>query len=434
MCELVDSPDADLVSRTLEACLRAQWSEVAREGSAIVLRGLGPTHRVNRNDRAVFEVKPAEGGRTAIEADVTYLASALVGDAAPQNELVQRKLAGVLELVRMDVDLARRRAAQERKPKLVDWSAATANDGVYESAPAQAEDSAPDRAEKNGQDEAKVEEAMPQPAGADSVVTEPAPENKPTAAPEGGESATSSAMPVTEPRLVHRIEDTHSVNLSEYGRNAVSDPDQVKERSTGKLFATLLVVFVVAGVGQEGWLHRAQLQQKTADWRAEWNGSVPKAAAAAPATTQKPELPQQPAISQTPAVDATSAVEAAKLAEADPRKWLANWATSLDGQDAGAQAAFYADPVEKYFLRRNVSRADVQTARQTDIAERSGPWTMELDDVIVAQQTETTARVLMVKHIVTEGSNGKVDRRLPTQIRLKRIDGQWRIVSEQTLG
>lgn len=437
MCEMVDSPDADLVSRTLEACLRAQWSEVEREGSTIVLRGLGPTHRVNRNDRAVFEVKPAEGGRTAIEAEVTYLASALVGDAAPQNELVQRKLDGVLELVRMDVDLARRRAAheatKEQKPTLVHRSTAPAAVDAHEPAPARLEDPVPVDAEATGQTKTPATESVSPSAGtsdAASAATGSAKGNESTLSLAGGDP-TSSIVPGTELRLVHRIEDTSSASQTDGRLSAVSEPDREKERSTGKIFAALLVIFVVAGAGQEGWLHRAQLQQKTADWRAEWSGNAPQVADAALVARQKPE---PPAVPQTPAVDAKNAAEAADLAEPDPKKWLANWAASLGGQDAGAQAAFYADPVEKYFLRKNVSRADVLTARQADIAERNEPWAMELDDVIVAQQTDTTARVLMVKHIVTEGSHGKVDKRLPTQIRLKRIDGQWRIVSEQTLG
>ena len=74
-------------------------------------------------------------------------------------------------------------------------------------------------------------------------------------------------------------------------------------------------------------------------------------------------------------------------------------------------------------------------ARQDEIARRKGTWTMRLDDVVVAQQTDTAARVLFVKYIASDDEGaGVVEQRLPTQIRLKRVDGQWRIVSEQTLG
>lgn len=426
---MVDSPDADLVSRTLETCLRTQWSDVTREGSAIVLRGLGPTHRINRNDRAVFEVRPADEGRTAIEADVTYLASALVGDAAPQNELVQRKLDGVLELVRMDIDLARRRASQanELKPRLVNKGAAAAVAEVPEAAVAAP---LPLPAEERRQSADLVEDdTLPYlPPVADVATPEP------DAASD--HFATYAVLPppdaVIEPQLVHRTEDAEVPETE--GKSRRTKPERAKDRSLVKIFATLLVVFVLAGVVEEGWLHRAQLNQQTGDWRSRWSESASDTVPGAPVLTPEQKAAVQLAAREAAAADAESAAEAAKLAEPDPKKWLANWADALKGQDAGAQAAFYADQVEKYFLRTDVSRADIMAAQQEAIHHRGQTWTLTLDDVVVAQQTDTTARILLVKHLVTDSGTGKVEQRLPTQIRLKRIDGEWRIVSEQTLG
>jgi len=434
MCEMVDSPDAALVSLALEKCLRAQWSDVTREGSTLVLCGLGPTHRINRNDRAVFEVKPADGDRTAIEADVTYLASALVGDAAPQNELVQRKLDGVLELVRMDIDLARRRAFQENanelKPRLVSKGGTTAVAEAHKAAPAAVAAPQPLPAEEPRQSADLIEDdILPSLPPVAQVVT---PE------PDAGSDhfATYAVLPqpnaVIEPQLVHRNEDAETHETED--KPGRTNPERAKDRSPLKIFATLLVVFVLAGVGQEGWLHRAQLSRQVGNWRSRWSGNAPDVVPGAPVLTPEQKAAEQLAAREAAAADAESAADAAKLAEPDPKKWLANWADALKGQNAGAQAAFYADQVEKYFLRWNVSRADVMAAQQTAIGSRSQSWTLTLDDVVVAQQTDTTARILLVKHIVTDNGRGNVEQRLPTQIRLKRINGQWRIVSEQTLG
>lgn len=446
---MVDSPDAELVSRALEMCLRTQWGEVTREGSAIVLRGLGPTHRVNRNDRAVFEVKPAEGGRTAIQADVTYQASALVGTTAPQNELVQRKLDGILELVRMDVDLAQRRAAQEGerelKPWLINRNVATAAITELDAEIARTESSAIKRQPAtpvsrtyawedippkltNGAAAAREAEKVTSPeiAAATPAVAAPlyapAPSSFASAPTERKTEAESSVPPQpatpSEQKLVHRGED-----LANEDRE---DPQPVKDRSIGKLFAALLVVFVLAGAAQMGWQNRAQLKLQMLHWSAATDED------AGPTPEQK--AAEQQAAREAAAADAEKAVEAARLAEPDPKKWLENWADALRGQDAGKQAAFYADTVEKYFLKRNVSRADVMAAREASLDKRTGDFTLRLDNIVVAEQTDTSARILLVKYVATNGPTGIVEERLPTQIRLKRINGEWRIVSEQTLG
>jgi len=451
MSEMVDSPDAELVSRALEMCLRAQWGDVAREGGTLVLRGLGPTHRVNRNDKAVFEVKPAGGGRTAIDADVTYQASALVGTTAPQNELVQRKLDGVLELVRMDIDLAQRRAAQqserELKPRLVNKNSAAVFPGV-EVEPPKVENPAIEHGE--AATFRVAEETVPPNADRptplwktpEAVSTEVSAASPPITATRVAGAGYARAVPkapvappapkaAAEQKLVHRGEDLANEER-EYSKRA-------SDRSAGKIFAMLLVVFVLAGSAQIGWQYRGGLgprltqwhltQWRLAPWRSVWSG-----ASAVDTLTPEQKAAELQAAREAAAADAEKAVEAAKLAEPDPKKWLENWADTLRGQDAGAQAAYYADTVDKYFLKRDVRRADVMADRQASIEKRKGSWTLRLENVVVAEQTDAAARILLVRYVATDPGTGTVEERLPTQIRLKRINGQWRIVSEQTLG
>ncbi|GGA74005.1 hypothetical protein GCM10011507_26710 [Edaphobacter acidisoli] len=492
--EMVETQDAELVSRVLETNLRAQWSDVLREGDTIVLHGLGPTHRVNRKDRAIFAVKAVEGGKTAIEIDVTYLASALVGTAAPQNEIVQRKLDGVLELVRMDVDLAQRRKALERdrglKPKLVinkDESSSVAvavSDAVEHDATAEVvENKAATQVGETGETVAarkapvdenisvveekakdtpipsedtlkKVLERMTQRERESAIVSESKGDDigddifspkradvlarnkaamqaaqikKPASSAMNLASPASDMQSTVEQRLVHRGD----VDIVEEG----GKPERMKERSAGLIFATLLVTFFLAFLAQIGWQYRAQVSQQLTSWRAIWSAErVDQSQPGLPKLTPDQQAAQQRSERLAAAADAEKAAEAARLAEPDPKQWLENWVDTMKGTDAGAQAAYYANPVDKYFLRYSVSRADVMAARQDAIAKRKGTWTMRLDDVVVAQQTDTTARILFIKYIATDEGSGVVEQRLPTQIKLKRIDGQWRIVSEQTLG
>lgn len=481
--EMVESPDAELVSQALETNLRAQWSDVVREGDTIVLRGLGPTHRVNRNDCAIFSVKSVDGGKTAIEVEANYLASALVGESAPQNEIVQRKLDGVLELVRMDVDLAQRRAALEKerrfKPQLVSKAAQlltvdpveaqsvpipiaeavgngpiaveevpaaepvpVKNDiAVEESWSSPSEDTLQKVLERMAQrewpkpapaeaDDDDIGDDIFSPKRADVLARRKAAMHAAQMAVEAASAETAgtvraSNQQAAEQCLVHRGAETASES---------EKSKKVKELSIVMIFAVLLVTFLLAFLVQAAWQYRVQVRQTLGSWRAELSAEqIVQSQTGFPHLTPEQRAAQQQADREAAAADAEKAVEAARLAEPDPKQWLENWAQTLKGTDAGAQAAYYADSVDKYFLRYNVSRSDVMAARQDAIAKRKGTLTLRLDDVVVAQQTDTTARILFVKYIATGEAPGAVER-LPTQIKLKRLNGQWRIVSEQTLG
>lgn len=482
--EMVESPDVELVSRALETNLRTQWSDVARDGDAIVLRGLGPSHRVNRNDRAVFSIKAAEDGRTAIEVDATFLASALVGASSPQSEIVQRKLDGIFEMVRMDVDLAQRRAALETernlKPQLVSKAIPPVTkepteipfDLVSEIAEATlpaVEEVSPEPAPvKDDIDKGKgpalpSEETLqkvlerlaqrewpkPDPAQADDdngddifspkradiVARRKAAMHAAQLAVEAASTASVGATAEETAVDTPRTAEQHLVHRPADIENGDERAKRQKERSAIMIFAVLLVTFLLAFLVQAGWQYRAQISQKLGSWRAEMSGEqAVQGQYGNPHLSPEQEAAHQQAEREAAAADTEKAIEAGRLSEPDPKKWIANWAETLKGTDAGAQAAYYADPVDKYFLRYNVSRAEVMAARHEALSTRKGEWTMRLDDVVVAQQTDTTARILFVKYIASGEGPGRAEERLPTQIKLKRIDGEWRIVSEQTLG
>jgi ketosteroid isomerase-like protein len=135
--------------------------------------------------------------------------------------------------------------------------------------------------------------------------------------------------------------------------------------------------------------------------------------------------------------DAAAAEKAAqeeKLSELDPAKWLQNWADAMRGTDAALLAQYYADPVNRYYLQSHVSRARVMADKEATIAKREQPWTVHLENVQVLDQTQTTARVLLIKHFSMGAGATARQVRWPTQLRLKTIDGRWEITAEQTLG
>ena len=132
---------------------------------------------------------------------------------------------------------------------------------------------------------------------------------------------------------------------------------------------------------------------------------------AAPASEPKPSLTEEPD---------------------DPGEVVKQWENAMQSRDAAAQAAFYADPVGRYFLRNNVGRDAVLADKQAEIDKRKGSWTIKMDRVKVERQGDG-ATVSLVKHFTARGE-GESEWFIPTQLKLKREDGRWRIVSERALG
>ncbi len=120
--------------------------------------------------------------------------------------------------------------------------------------------------------------------------------------------------------------------------------------------------------------------------------------------------------------------------EADVGVWLQSWAAAMRTRDPAAQATFYADPVDRYFLRSDVSYADVLLDKEAAIRNRKELWTMELQDIVIEQKSDSTARVRFVKHFISQVAGAQISEQfVRTQLKLKRIDGQWKITAEQAL-
>ena len=147
------------------------------------------------------------------------------------------------------------------------------------------------------------------------------------------------------------------------------------------------------------------------------------------------EAPQPVAapVAATPAAIA-SATAASPGESEDPAEMLKQWEAAMQSNDAAAQAAFYADPVNRYILRNKVSREAVKADKQFAIDKRKEGWTETLDNIKVQQQGDT-ASVSLVKHFRVKPDGTTVPEWfIPARLQLKRVDGAWRIVGESDLG
>ena len=400
--ETLETHDAEMVLCALEVSLRDISTEVVRQGRQITLRGLGPSQRtVNRNDITVFEVN-AENNRTTIHADVTYQASALLGDA-PQSDLVLLKLDRVFDSVKMQLGTRRVRVSA---PPL-------SPEAVHLSEP--------------------VPDPEPVPAVETPVATTTQPEEV-VAAPVIPQAASQSVeptipveqKPTTSSSITHRSEERREILMFQALQPERSKPGRRWgiAAAVGCALAAVLVFLT--------WPYLLALADKGTIW---YSGSVDVQA-----------LPPSPVVeAKSPSITAEHAVPDSSLAaalnssihdEPDPEVWLESWASAMRTQDAVAQASFYADPVDRYFLKSNVSNADVLADKQTDIQSREDLWTFELKDIVIEQKPDSTARVRLVKHIISLSQFAGpqvLEQSIRSELKLKRIDGQWKITAEQNL-
>jgi len=117
---------------------------------------------------------------------------------------------------------------------------------------------------------------------------------------------------------------------------------------------------------------------------------------------------------------------------AELKLWLQNWAASMRTRDANAQAAFYADTLDRYLDQRNVSKEAVLRDREATNRMRKGLWTVKMEDIVIERQTGSEAEVRLVKHFMDEQETSEIlESFVPTRLTLKRLNGEWKITSEQ---
>lgn len=417
--ERVPVEDSARVLAVLEQRLRAMLSNVERDGNRITLLGLGPSSRVvNRHDTTVIDVW-ATDGVTNIGADVSFQALAFLG-ATGQEEIMRLKLERLFEETKEQLDLERRhdKARIARMEALVGGVVATAgprrpvenrefdapaaipseerpaaiaqelsgNEVVTDIAPPEEEkeeesESLQASIEKNDAIVETTSVAAPPPEAAE-IVTEPA--------------FFSAAVPVNE-----KPKPTSHSEAADLVESEDEPHDDGEGRSNRWMVWAVLAACITAAL-PFGLHYISALRTGN--------------------TTTQNVSASQPVASAPPK----------PVAAADPADLLRQWELAMNSRDASAQAAFYAVPVERYFLRHNVSKEQVEADMQQQIDNRKGLWNMRMEKVKIARNSDNTATVSLLKHYMQreDGKQGK-EWFVPSQLKLKSEYGVWWITSER---
>lgn len=131
--------------------------------------------------------------------------------------------------------------------------------------------------------------------------------------------------------------------------------------------------------------------------------------------------------------DSETLTEAA-LDNVDPgiTRTLQNWASAMESNDPTLEAQCYAEQVDRYYLRLNVTNVFVHDYMETWLTENARRVVKFVPkDVSMEGETETTAKLRLVKHVITRDSSVTTERFTRSRLHLKKEFGIWRISSEQ---
>jgi hypothetical protein len=420
--EAVSIQDPEIVLRALETCLRGVSNEVVRYGDKITLHGLGPSPRsMNYQDTTVLSVSAADD-KTIINADVSFQASAILGDV-PQDAVVRSKLDQVFEQMRTQIELESKGVAVgpvASRPMTVASSSSLPDGWAPENhsfdAPAAAISSTPLAA-------LETEEESTEEPTEDAEVPVPFPIPHEEAEDHGDEDSSAGLV-----AMLRRHAQT-------------DDSESGGSRRWIWVLSAIVVLFLVAGgIYLAKFRHRAVASPSAATVSAPAatvaDQPVATTAAASPAaaTGERTVTKVDAATIGPPTPPDSTEASAAKAPLADPATWVDGWAAAMRSRDPVAQASFYANPVNQYIDRKNVSHAALVQAKTADIGRRHGEWTFGANNVVVENRTPSQATVQLVKHyMVRTGPSQVSEIFVKTRLQLKAVDGQWKIASEEEL-
>lgn len=477
--ETVQIDDSEKVIDALEASLREFSDELRRDGHKIILYGLGPSPRSrNYRDIAFFEVV-SKSGITTIYADVSFQASALLG-ASSQDAVVRSKLNYAFDQVRMQLNLpeAALQTISEPGPKASSWDtdkaereagvskaaeevkvagedprtplsvpieepiplyveeAAAEFKAVPETLPLNEEDEKIPTIEKDAQTEEDAgvsPSKLPEPDStlpSVSILPEAPPAPASASAPESSQPVTqfgtwaASLRSVPVPRVA--VEEIAVKRGHPAAEQKASDAPRLKLIRTGDSHKTNLPILIVILLGVVVAAGSVYLF-----WAGLLNLDFAHRMASTPAA--------QPAATPAPVEVVPVQAPPPRHEEPDPKEWLNQWADALRGRDPELQASFYADPVVRYLGDTNVSTDALMANFRSAIQARDGLWTVKLERVSIDPQSDSHVIARLTKHFMQLDDSGAAptnqiaDRYVRSRLELRRIDGEWKIVSEQDL-
>lgn len=407
--EIVQHPDPDLVLRKLEQYLSEVSLQTVRTEDKLIVSGLGPSFRtMNPKDKTIIRVT-SQPDATTLHAEADFLASALVGDVA-QDEIVRSKIERAFELVKTELNYD---AASHQTPSRTLQAVPTPLDVAVEGVAAMAEASSPPPVEVDVILPAPIDRA-PDPLSMSSVELEPEQKPEPKLAPKPETQPTPKG---SEPAFTVPLRSAAAPSVAE----VKADASSAKRRRSAILLLLPLLVLLLAAAGYLQHRHSTSSQSPAVPASNTTSVAiVNKAAAPAPAPPVAAATPAPPASAVTPT---------------DIKAWVQAWAAAISTRDVQTQLGFYATPLDRYFLTPNVSREQLLKNKQAEIDDRKGAWTLRAEDIVVQRHTPTNAVVFLTKHITVKLSSSTIrEERIKAQLKLKMVDGQWKITSERTVG
>jgi ketosteroid isomerase-like protein len=157
-------------------------------------------------------------------------------------------------------------------------------------------------------------------------------------------------------------------------------------------------------------------------------------------TAQEPtpapvENPNPPAAQPAPASATPTESQgetASENVDAEVSSTLDNWAKAYESNDPTRIANCYADQVDRYFLRQNVTNTFVHDYMEAWLKAHDSRVTMfGIKDLTFENETAGSVTLALVKQVVTTDSKGATERLTRSQLILKKIAGEWKITSER---
>jgi hypothetical protein len=396
----IHAEDPEIVLRALEACLRELPLDAIRHGDQIALHGLGPSPRViNRTDTTILHVETRDD-QTVITADVSFQPSCLLSDS-PQDLVVCTKLDQIFDQLKAEIASEQRRNTPRPqkvgKPSTPKFSAAIT---LAKSPPKKPLSSPP--IELSTEFPSAVEPATSAPPDEDEA-------EEPVAAP------TPHSESVEEPKPIQNAHTEHNPELVERESpiedNRPIPVDQLRSPSV-RTFSRLALVSIISLtlLVLSFYLFRSNRS------------------AAAPPTNLS--VPASSITSSSALAVAPPAIHSA----ANIHVWLEEWVASMRTRDPILQSSFYADTVDNYFGKRNVSHTEIMSDKKAAIQNREGLWTVKLEKISIDPRSSALATVHLVKHYIAQTEPARISEQfVPSRLFIKRINGQWKITSEQEL-
>jgi len=154
------------------------------------------------------------------------------------------------------------------------------------------------------------------------------------------------------------------------------------------------------------------------------------------APSDRPAASAQPSENINPGASSASPTLTAEAASGnvytEVARALDNWAKAHESNDPTLIANCYADQVDRYFLRQNVTNAFVHDYMEAWLKDHDSRVIMfKIKDTAIYNQTPTYIQLRVVKEVVTKDSKGAVERFTPSELSLKRVAGEWKITGER---